>query len=845
MSLSHSPWRGRTLLVVLMFGLSAGLGWIYAQRDQDMVPPESLIPMESVIYCQFDGAMLHDGAYRQTAAYQALNESGLMDAIENVLKSLAEQNPDAREALEAMKHLQDHGLSLGIAVEPPQQGPPRAWGVIVVHDAAEGVEFLEDLVRRAKPPEDALGEMKLRGRTIRTVQVPNAPVELGWWAEQGHLLIAVGMNAFESALEVADGNRDDVTHNPLWRKYGADGFDFAVNSSAWFHFGALREMFGEMPVPVPARGRNEAVTVNNLLATVGLDRLNSIACVTGYKGKSCWSEVFVDAEEGREGLLGLIDQPSMALEDLPPIPAGQTGILINSFDWPKFYDTVEQLIGNVSEFAPPDFEDQIQEGMRRFENGVGISVEEVFAPLGHINCLYTDTNQGMFGLGSIAVMSLKDADQAQNNLNAILETVKRESRGEVETRVMEMHGATLTIVEIPKFPVFNPTIAITDDWMIVGLVSQAVQAELLRIEGSLPSYDLAGLHADAWDELPKEFTSLTIIDPRDTYAAFLGFAPSMVGFIEMGLKEEGAVPRDFELPFNPADIPPVELVTAPLFVNIAMNTVDENGLHTYSRSSLPGIPIIGGGDGGTAIATTGVLVALLLPAVQSARTAARDAQSKINLKQIALALHNYHDVYESFPPGTIENANLPVDERLSWMVPILPFIDQQSLWTLINMKEAWNSDANFDALTEDIPSFLNPNSPEKTYEGYPVTGYVGIGGVGEDAPELPANHRRAGIFGYNRVTRIRDITDGTSNTMMTSEASDHGPWSAGGYSTIRAFTEVPYINGPDNIGNPWSPRGTNVGMADGSVRTVNEDIDPSVIEAMATINGGERVDFDF
>ena len=86
------------------------------------------------------------------------------------------------------------------------------------------------------------------------------------------------------------------------------------------------------------------------------------------------------------------------------------------------------------------------------------------------------------------------------------------------------------------------------------------------------------------------------------------------------------------------------------------------------------------------------------------------------------------------------------------------------------------------------------------------------------------------MFGYNRKTRLRDITDGTSNTVMISEASkDYGAWSAGGTATIRSLTKKPYINGPDGIGGPF-PGGCHMLMGDGSVRFVSQNIDPKTME---------------
>jgi hypothetical protein len=116
-----------------------------------------------------------------------------------------------------------------------------------------------------------------------------------------------------------------------------------------------------------------------------------------------------------------------------------------------------------------------------------------------------------------------------------------------------------------------------------------------------------------------------------------------------------------------------------------------------------------------------------------------------------------------------------------------------------------------------------------------------MAGVGKDAATLPNNDPKAGIFGYDRVCRIRDITDGTSNTIMITDASrPTASYLAGGKATIRGFSQSPYLNGPDGIGSPH--RGVvQVVLADGSVRAISVDTDESVLEALATKAGGEVV----
>ena len=235
-----------------------------------------------------------------------------------------------------------------------------------------------------------------------------------------------------------------------------------------------------------------------------------------------------------------------------------------------------------------------------------------------------------------------------------------------------------------------------------------------------------------------------------------------------------------------------------------------------------------------------VLLALLLPAIQQARGAARRTLSKGNLYQIGSALHRYAEMYQSFPTGTYPNGRLKPEERLSWQAAILPFIDQSALHQSLNFEEAWDDESNKKAAETRVPVYMNPGYPAASV-GAAETHYVGIAGLGKDAPMLPANSNRAGVFAYNRTTGFRDITDGTSATMMTSEASGQfGSWIAGGNATMRSLTAQPYINGPDGIGGP-STGGLQIGLADGSVRFVSENIDPVVFEHLSSMADGNVI----
>ncbi|MCA9053500.1 MAG: DUF1559 domain-containing protein, partial [Planctomycetaceae bacterium] len=326
-----------------------------------------------------------------------------------------------------------------------------------------------------------------------------------------------------------------------------------------------------------------------------------------------------------------------------------------------------------------------------------------------------------------------------------------------------------------------------------------------------------------------------------------GLAPTAIGLAEIGIRESGEFPEDFKLPIHIEDFPPAELISHPLFPNVAAMQVTEDGFHSQARTSLPGIPMSGSGDAATTAAVVGVGVALLLPAVQAAREAARRTQSANNIKQLALAMHNYADVHNHFPSATVLNSDLEPEQRLSWIVEVLPYLEQAAIYEQIDRSKGWQNVDNLELASLVIEVLTNPGAVEGatvfTADGdwLGATHYVGIGGLGEDGPNLGVRDPKAGVFGYDRRTKFADIRDGTSNTIMFSEATgEYGGWMQGGRATVRPFTQQPYINGPDGIGGPFNG-GANMGFADGAVRFINSDIDPSVLEAITTINGGEAV----
>lgn len=831
--------------VAAVIGLMALATGSFAQKKEAARTPSELLPAETVFYTRFDGSLGHEETYSKTAAYQALHESGLAEVFDHLLTELGNVDKTAR-IVGVVQHLRQHGGSLAVAVDAPKGKPVQIWATAVAPFAGEGVELLKDVLTDLSEGKIKVQETKVKGRQVKYVKLDNPLVELGWWEQGEDLVLAFGMNAIANSLAVADGERPNLTSHSLWEKYSHVEDDFDVTQLAWLDFKPLREKFGSIELP-PVQGKEDQkrITVSQLLEILGLQNLNHAASLSGYRGDSLWSENVIDAPGERTGLLSLLDQEPFKLEDLPAMPLQNLGIMASSFNAGEAFDTVLDIVRQLAELGPPDAIGQIDMGLKNFKKELKFAPQDLLGSLGSIHCLYTDSTQSLFGLGAVGLVQVKDQAKLVDCLKKLLERIVAEVQlrepGNFQVGTSNEDDRTTFTLQFPKAPFVSPVISVGEDWMIVGLLPQAVNAQLMRMDGRLFSWSIEEDLADSLEMLPGEITSLQVVDPTNTYKVLLGLAPTFVNFAEMGLRQSGQLPQNGRLAINANEIPPAELVVQPLFPNVTVTTVEENGWHAYSRQSLPGMPLIGGSGSGVGPASAGVLVALLLPAVQQARTAARLAQSKNNLKQIVLALHNYHETYDHFPEGTIPNEAIEKpEERLSWLVSILPFVDEAWIYSQIKLKEGFEGPENQSSLELRVSAFLAPVQTNPGEGPLGKTNYVGIGGLGENGPLLPVDDPKAGFFGYNRFTRLRDITDGTSNTIAVAESTEVSPWGQGGKATVRPFTQKPYLNGPDGIGSV-SGKGTQFGFADGSVRTISDSVDPKVIEAITTIAGGEVV----
>lgn len=300
------------------------------------------------------------------------------------------------------------------------------------------------------------------------------------------------------------------------------------------------------------------------------------------------------------------------------------------------------------------------------------------------------------------------------------------------------------------------------------------------------------------------------------------------------------------------------------------------------------------------IAIIAILIGLLLPAVQKVREAASRAKCQNNMKQVMLAIHNYYDSVDAFPVGCTCD---PYDglNRDTWMVYLLPYIEQGNLYQTVNLAAGVDGlGTNDRAYSQPVPTYVCPSDTVGTFVGWGAIPYSRSNIVGcfsadgimmsSDSifyydPTKDASSKLS-LFNYNVTRRIANVSDGLSNTTAISEVitgptglyDERGVWSDcwgaqfsalytpnsnvpdavwgvvanTTYNFCATTSGQPKLDAPCNGSAPswgseiysarsYHPSGVNVGFADGSVRFISNGVSVATWQGLASINGGEVI----
>ncbi len=505
---------------------------------------------------------------------------------------------------------------------------------------------------------------------------------------------------------------------------------------------------------------------------LGLNGLKRFELRWGFQDDAIMTVLDFVAPAPRRGVLALVDQPTFEINTLPSLPAGLSGFTVLSVDFAKTYDQVVDLVKQ----ADPQGAARVSgiEELARRQFGLDLR-KDLIRHLGPKVAFYSEASDAAPG-GNPAIvlmqqfagytLSAQVDDQAA--LGAALE---RLVNGMNELLRLQGEAARRNAaVGAPPAP----------------------SAQLRRLDGPSPAYVL-------------DF-------PPGTQAAQLAaiFQPTLLLVKNQLILSASTAAAQRAAAEGPRWRPAGR--HAPVVRRLPDGLV-------FLNLSDPGESLPGFIENLPAVAQQ--MNAMLMPAVQAAREAARRAQCVNNLKQIALGMHNYESANGAFPSAAITDKQGKA--LLSWRVAILPFIEQGPLYKKFKLDEPWDSPHNKELLKFMPPTYLCPSAG--TVEPFATTYQVFAG--------------NGALFERDKGARIAAITDGTSNTIMAVEADQAVPWTKPDDLSFDAGAAQALLGAGSS-----HPGGFNVAMADGSVRFVGSTVNRSLLRALITRSGGEVVDLN-
>ncbi len=262
------------------------------------------------------------------------------------------------------------------------------------------------------------------------------------------------------------------------------------------------------------------------------------------------------------------------------------------------------------------------------------------------------------------------------------------------------------------------------------------------------------------------------------------------------------------------------------------------------------------------IAIIGILVGLLLPAVQAAREAARRANCLNNMIQLGLGVHHFEFNAEHFPAGVISPdgpiRNEPIGQHVSWIVQVLPFIEEQPAYNRFDIEQGAYAAVNAPVREHAIAILQCPSDPDPFRLELDVSTYVGC----HHDQEAPIAADNNGMLFLNSRVRFRDILDGSSHTILLGESytfQDDLGWVSGTRSTLRntgrfetqsplrvAATAPTAGEEPNSLSvgpfGSYHPGGANFIFADGSARFLSQNIEPETFQHLGNRADGEMLE---
>jgi len=646
-------------------------------------------------------------------------------------------------------------------------------------------------------------EVLIQGESFQALELGGGVPVITWGLHKKYFIVGVGKGAVEGILERSS------TPQPQWLTAVLQRWPLVRRSTvAYADMSKLLRLLVSMG---PAGSGETAVQL------LGVKNVKSYFSVTGLADDQhvSYSAMIVDGK--LQGALELLDGPSLANADMAMVPADAQAAFLLRLDGKEFFRIVEDALKTVD----PRGHQRWLESLKQLEEMTGVKLREgLLASLGSTWKVYTSPNTGGWVTGWVLAVDIKDRarllsiqDSLFRKLSAAFEGGgrRRSSYGVSKTTFLERDIVVVTTDVLPL------SLAVTDQQLLLSAYPQAIKAHLKWLARSMQEQrsdtrSLASSRRIA--PLFQNNQGPHLIQYLDLSEAMRMAYPAL----QIALRIACGELRSDGIPVSIAALPSLESVLRHMKPGVMSVHRVKDGVEFRSSKTIPSSILS---------VSAPLAMASLLPAVSAARESARRVAGQNNLKQIGLAMHNFHDSYGGFPAA--HNADKNGKPLLSWRVHILPFVGSGVLYRQFKLDEPWDSPHNKKLIAQMPTVYQTPGS----LAGPGKTNYLVIRSA-QSVIQIPPR----ATWGKKMPvgSRIRDITDGTSNTAMVVEASD-----VASVIWTKPDDITPDTKDPAKGMRGLRRNGFAALLSDGSVTFISNQVDSNVLKAVFTRNGGEAV----
>lgn len=670
--------------------------------------------------------------------------------------------------------------------------PPNAPGghaALIVHageQAAELVEALEELEKLYMtqiPPNMSVEKSETAEGRLRKLPTPPQVPPVVWGVQGSYVFLAIG----EGEAATVSKRLAAKGEPPAWLTDFQKQTDIPRPGTTFY-----LNLAGALKTVDPLIDQLAAVTpfnVRKVLDALGLQHLKYAVLASGLDEIGTVSKLVVAHDGEATGVLKLLQGKPLAVDQLRRIPKAVDFATVNRFDAAGLFDAVLK----IAEQIEPRTGEQATAALGQVEEQLGFSVRrDLLDGLGDTLTVYNSAPEGgLIFTGLCATIGVRDRSKVEkviDRVQRLAEAQRSAERPEFAIRKTTVANRTIWYVQFLREPVpLAPAWCLTDDELVVAITPQMVRAHLTRTADAGSLADVKSV-ADALST--GDVTAVAYSDPKLSYELLYSYLNYGAVAGASALEKETGIRADL------TKLPSYVTVSRHMRPSLGLSRSTNNAWILESHATGPAISP-------ASIGVIGIGAALVLPAVQSARTAARTAVSQNNLRQLTLAVINYSDVNAGkFPPRAIQSAD--GKPLLSWRVAILPYIDQEALYRQFHLDEPWDSEHNRTLIAAMPQIFLHPQ--------------ISVDQPGTTLYQIPAGSNT--FFGGDEpptMNRLIQSDRGVSGIALLVEAarSEAVVWTKPADVELDADNPLlaKLLFGPDGR--------VNVAMCDGSVRRIS------------------------